>query len=81
MGLLSWIMIGAAAGLVVRYFLPGRPGGFVASLILAIVGALIGGYISSYFEWGTLTMIHPRGLGLALVGALLMLLVARKLRL
>lgn len=81
MGLLSWIVTGAAAGAVARYFLPGRPGGFVAVLVLAVIGALIGGYISSYFNWGTLAVIHPRALGLALVGALLMILVARKLRL
>ncbi|MCU5771978.1 GlsB/YeaQ/YmgE family stress response membrane protein [Erwiniaceae bacterium BAC15a-03b] len=81
MGLLSWIVIGLIAGLLVRKFFPGRQGGSIPTLVLALVGALVGGYISSYFSWGTLATIEPRALLLALLGALVMLLVAKILRL
>lgn len=80
MGIIAWIITGAVAGWLKRRFFPGRPGGLVATLVLAVVGALVGGYIASYFDLGSLAMLHPAALGIALAGALLMLLVAAKLR-
>ncbi|HAB23607.1 MAG: hypothetical protein E7J63_03775 [Pantoea sp.] len=80
MGIIAWIITGAVAGWLKRRFFPGRPGGLVATLVLAVVGALVGGYIASYFDLGSLATLHPAALGIALAGALLMLLVAAKLR-
>ncbi|MBV4366085.1 GlsB/YeaQ/YmgE family stress response membrane protein [Erwinia sp. BNK-24-b] len=80
MGLLSWIIMGLVTGFASRYFFPGRPGGLVATLVLAVVGALIGGYISVFFDYGTLAAIEPRALLIALAGALLMVLVVKKLK-
>jgi len=80
MGIIAWIITGAVAGWLKRRFFPGRPGGLVATLVLAVVGALGGGYIASYFDLGSLATLHPAALGIALAGALLMLLVAAKLR-
>ncbi|KOC89951.1 GlsB/YeaQ/YmgE family stress response membrane protein [Winslowiella iniecta] len=81
MGIVSWIIIGLLVGFVARKFFPGRPGGLIPTLVLAMIGGLIGGYISSYFNWGSLTLLHPRALLFALLGSLLMLLVVKKLRL
>ena len=80
MGLLSWIIIGLLIGLVTRRFFPGRPGGLVATLVLAVVGALIGGYISAFFDYGTLAGMDPRAMLIALAGALIMVMLVRKLR-
>lgn len=81
MGLLSWIAIGLLAGWLKRFLLPGRPGGFIATLMLTTIGALVGGYIATYFNWGNLATPQIGALSIALFGALLMLLVAAKLRL
>lgn len=80
MGILSWMIIGLIAGFVVRKFFPGRPGGLIPTLVLATIGALIGGYISSYFGWGTLAALDARALPVALLGSVAMLLVVKKLR-
>ena len=80
MGIIAWIITGAVAGWLKRRFFPGRPGGLDATLVLAVIGALVGGYIASYFDLGSLATLHPAALGIALAGALLMLLVAAKLR-
>jgi len=80
MGIIAWIITGAVAGWLKRRFFPGRPGGLIATLVLAVIGALVGGYIASYFDLGSLATLHPAALGIALAGALLMLLVAAKLR-
>ncbi len=80
MTLVIWIAIGLAAGWLKRIIFPGKPGGFIPTLVLAIVGALIGGYIATYFTSGDVTTLQPAGFLVALIGALLMLLVAMKLR-
>ncbi|MFK8259392.1 GlsB/YeaQ/YmgE family stress response membrane protein [Erwinia sp. AnSW2-5] len=80
MGLISWIIIGLLVGFVARYFFPGRPGGLVPTLVLAAVGALIGGYISTYIHGGTLATLDPRTMLTALVGALLMTGIVKILR-
>jgi len=80
MTLVIWIVIGLAAGWLKRVLFPGRPGGFIPTLVLAVIGALIGGYITAYFTSGDLSTLHPAGFIMALAGALVMLLVAAKLR-
>ena len=79
MGLLSWLLVGLAVGLFASKFLAVR-NGRLPMLILAIIGALVGGYISVYFNWGTLASLHPRALLLALAGALLLVAVTRVIR-
>ncbi|WP_312758258.1 hypothetical protein [Pantoea brenneri] len=80
MGLFIWLLSGLLLGLLKRIVMPGRPGGLFATLTLSMIGALIGGYIASYFELGSLATLHIGALGMAIAGSLLMLLVAAKLR-
>lgn len=80
MGLISWLVTGLLVGFVTRRFFVGRPGGLMPTLVLTAVGALIGGYISSYFDYGTLAIIHPRALLAAVAGALVMAGVVKMLR-
>lgn len=80
MGLLSWIVIGLLVGIITRRFFPGRPGGVLLTLLLAVVGALIGGYVSAFFNYGTLAEMEPRAMLIALAGALIMVLIVKKLR-
>lgn len=80
MGIISWTVIGLLVGFLTRRFFPGRPGGLVPTLVLAVVGALVGGYIGTFFNYGTLAEMEPRAMLIALVGAVLMVLVVKKLR-
>ncbi|MEI2629130.1 GlsB/YeaQ/YmgE family stress response membrane protein [Erwinia aphidicola] len=80
MGLISWMVTGLLVGVIARRFSPGRPGGLMPTLLLTAVGALIGGYVSSYFDYGTLAIFHPRALLAAFAGALVMVGVVRMLR-
>nr|WP_314418569.1 hypothetical protein [uncultured Erwinia sp.] len=80
MGLLSWIIIGLLVGVIVRRYFPGRPGGRAATLVLTIIGALIGGYISNYFGYGTLAQFDLRSVAFALAGGLVMAVVIKILR-
>ena len=46
MGILGWIVLGLVAGAIAKLILPGRQGGgWIVTLLLGIVGALVGGFI------------------------------------
>lgn len=47
MGILTWIIIGLIAGALAKLIMPGRdPGGFIITILLGIVGAFVGGFIT-----------------------------------
>ncbi|MDO4242004.1 MAG: GlsB/YeaQ/YmgE family stress response membrane protein [Microbacteriaceae bacterium] len=46
MGFLSWIVLGLLAGAIAKAILPGKQGGgIIATLLLGVVGAVVGGWI------------------------------------
>jgi uncharacterized membrane protein YeaQ/YmgE (transglycosylase-associated protein family) len=47
MGLLSWIVVGLIAGFLADQVMRARGGGIVFSIVLGIVGALLGGFLAS----------------------------------
>lgn len=48
MGFIAWILLGLIAGAIAKSILKDRaPGGFLATLILGVVGAVVGGWLGS----------------------------------
>jgi len=48
MGIIGWIVLGLIAGAIAKAILPGKQGGgWIITLILGVVGALLGGFIGS----------------------------------
>jgi uncharacterized membrane protein YeaQ/YmgE (transglycosylase-associated protein family) len=48
MGFLGFLLLGLIAGAIAKAILPGRQGGgIIITLILGVVGALLGGFIGS----------------------------------
>lgn len=48
MGILGWIVLGLIAGAIAKLILPGKQGGgWIVTMLLGIVGALLGGWIGS----------------------------------
>jgi uncharacterized membrane protein YeaQ/YmgE (transglycosylase-associated protein family) len=46
MDVLIWIVFGLVVGVVAKFVMPGRdPGGMIMTIVLGIVGALLGGWI------------------------------------
>ena len=75
-----WLIIGLVAGALARLIMPGRdPMGIVATLILGILGSIVGGVVSS-FIWRTDTGFHPGGFILSLLGAIFALWIWRMVR-
>ena len=50
MGFLGWIVLGLLAGAIAKLIMLGDdPGGIIVTMLLGIVGAVVGGYLGSRF--------------------------------
>ncbi len=78
MGILSWIILGAIAGTIGKLIMPGDdPGGFIITIVLGIVGALVGGFIASALGFGGVNGINIWSIVIAVLGAILLLFIYR----
>jgi uncharacterized membrane protein YeaQ/YmgE (transglycosylase-associated protein family) len=80
---LYWVLLGLLAGSLAKFLVPGRdPSGCIVTIVLGIVGAFIGGLIGSALGWGRVAAgdIDVRSLGIATLGAVVVLLLGRLLR-
>lgn len=81
MGILSWIVVGLVAGMLAKFLLPGKdPGGLIMTIVIGIVGGLLGGWIGTTLGWGTVSGFNLRSIGLAILGSLVLLILARIFR-
>jgi uncharacterized membrane protein YeaQ/YmgE (transglycosylase-associated protein family) len=79
MGIIAWIVLGLLAGAIAKALLPGDdPGGFITTLAVGIVGAIIGGLVADWvgFE-GLGSFFDLRTWLLAVAGAVVLLLLIR----
>jgi uncharacterized membrane protein YeaQ/YmgE (transglycosylase-associated protein family) len=78
MGILSWILLGLIAGALAKFIMPGKdPGGFFVTIIIGIVGAILGGFIASLIGMGKVESFDLGGIFIATVGAILLLIIYR----
>ncbi len=75
MGIFSWIIFGLVAGIIAKFVMPGDdPGGLIVTTGLGVVGALVGGYIGTSLGFGEVTGFNIRSLGIAVAGAVVVLI-------
>lgn len=77
MGFIGWIVLGLIAGAIAKAILPGRQGGgWLMTLLLGVVGAVIGGWIgSAVFGVGIEEFWSLASWLLAIGGALIVLVI------
>lgn len=75
MGILGFLLLGLIAGAIAKAILPGRQGGgWVVTLVLGVVGAILGGWIGSLIFGGGLgEFFDLRTWLLAILGAVIVL--------
>ena len=50
--LLAWIVFGLIVGVIAKFLMPGRdPGGFLITIVLGIVGSMVGGFLAQAVGW------------------------------
>ena len=80
MGILSWTIMGLIVGILAKWIMPGKDGGgFIMTVLLGIGGAMLGGYITSFFGFGSVTGFNLVSIAIATGGALLLLFGYNKL--
>lgn len=77
MGFLGFLLLGLIAGAIAKAILPGEQGGgWLATMILGIVGALVGGWLGSVFFNAPLEEFFSiQTWLLAIVGSIVVLLI------
>jgi uncharacterized membrane protein YeaQ/YmgE (transglycosylase-associated protein family) len=76
MNIIAWIVLGIIAGAIGKAIYPGtQGGGILATMILGIVGAFIGGSLMTFFSTGTLALTSASlsipGIVVAVIGAII----------
>jgi uncharacterized membrane protein YeaQ/YmgE (transglycosylase-associated protein family) len=50
--ILAWLAIGLVAGVLGKLIMPGKdPGGFIVTILIGIVGALLAGFVAETMQW------------------------------
>ena len=81
MGLLSWIVMGLAAGALARFLSPGEDSmGCFMTLATGIVGAILGGFAASWLGFGGFRGFDLYSLIVATLGAVVLILILRLFR-
>jgi uncharacterized membrane protein YeaQ/YmgE (transglycosylase-associated protein family) len=81
MGIISWIVFGLIAGLIAKFLMPGRdPGGFIITIVLGVVGAVVGGFIANAIGFGGVTGFDLHSFFVAVVGAVVLLIGYRAIK-
>jgi uncharacterized membrane protein YeaQ/YmgE (transglycosylase-associated protein family) len=77
MGFLAFLILGLAAGAIAKLILPGKQGGgWLITLLLGVVGALLGGFLGSVlFGTGLQEFFSLQTWLLAIGGSILVLLI------
>ena len=74
MGIISWLVVGAIAGILAGFFVTGDEGlGIIGRILLGIVGAVVGGFIAGLLLPGSdyITGINIGTIVVATIGAII----------
>jgi uncharacterized membrane protein YeaQ/YmgE (transglycosylase-associated protein family) len=76
MGIIAWVVFGLIAGIIAKLLHPGKdPGGWIVTIILGIVGAVVGGWVGSALGWGGVDGFNFKSFLLAVGGAIVLLMI------
>ncbi|GED22526.1 GlsB/YeaQ/YmgE family stress response membrane protein [Halomonas halmophila] len=79
MGIIAWIIFGLIAGIAAKFIMPGKDGGgIIITCLLGIIGAVVGGWISTLLGFGAVDGFNLGSFAIAIVGALVVLFIYNK---
>ena len=81
MSLLAWVFFGLIAGSIANLLDPEpSKGGILGSIILGVLGAVVGGYLANLLLGITITGFNFTSFAIAVVGSLVLLAIGRLFR-
>lgn len=80
MGIIAWIILGLIAGAIAKLIYPGsQGGGILATMLLGILGAFIGGTLHTWLTTGALQLASVSftlgGIVVAVLGAIIFIFI------
>lgn len=77
-GVIAWVIIGVLAGWITGKLMKGSGFGFIMDMVVGLIGALIGGWISSALGFGTTGQHGMIGsIIIAVIGAVVLTVILR----
>jgi len=80
MSFLAWIVLGLVAGFIGSKIVNKTGEGLVLDIILGIVGAIVGGWLFTFFGASGVTGLNLYSIAVAIVGAIVVLVVYHAVR-
>jgi uncharacterized membrane protein YeaQ/YmgE (transglycosylase-associated protein family) len=77
MSILGWIILGLIAGWLAGVLVKGSGYGVIGDIVLGIIGALVGGWITSMLMGVDVTGFNLPSLLIATLGAIVVIFIAR----
>jgi uncharacterized membrane protein YeaQ/YmgE (transglycosylase-associated protein family) len=78
-GIIAWIILGAIAGWITNMIMGGKEG-VIATVILGIIGAVVGGYLAgTVLKVADVTGINIESIVVAVIGGVIVVAVYRLL--
>ena len=79
MGIIAWIVLGAIAGFITNMIMGGNEG-VIATILLGIVGAVVGGYLAgTVFGVADVTGVNVESIVVAVIGGMVLVAAYRLL--
>ena len=75
MGIISWIILGVIAGFIASKIVNKEGSGFVMDLCLGVVGAVVGGFVFSFFGAAGVYGLNIYSIIVAVIGAIVVLFI------
>jgi uncharacterized membrane protein YeaQ/YmgE (transglycosylase-associated protein family) len=76
-GIITWIVLGAIAGWITNLLMGGKEG-VIATIILGIVGAVVGGFLAgTVLKVADVTGVNVESIVVAVIGAVVVVAVYR----
>jgi uncharacterized membrane protein YeaQ/YmgE (transglycosylase-associated protein family) len=80
MSILAWIVLGLIAGFLGSKIVNKRGEGVLLDIVLGVIGAVVGGWLFSFFGANGVTGLNLYSLLVAVVGAIVVLAIFHALR-
>lgn len=79
--IMLWLLVGLVAGFFASHIALGHGLGIIGDVVVGVIGAFLGGFLSSLLHWSVTIVGHPviSAMIMAFLGAVILLLVVRVL--
>jgi uncharacterized membrane protein YeaQ/YmgE (transglycosylase-associated protein family) len=75
MSIIGWIILGLISGFIASKLVNQQGGGIILDIVLGIVGAIVGGWLFSFFGAAGVTGFNLYSMVVAVIGAVVVLVI------